>query len=286
MCFKTFVDDVSKARREGDISPDLSIIADTMKLIGNSGYGSLIMDKTKHRKIEYKRVENNACLAVNSPQFRQLSCLDPEDEYYEIELAKNQIKLSLPVQLGYFILQYAKLRMLQFYYDFLDRYVDRSDFEYIAMDTDSDYMAISDPSLEAVIKPEMLNQYRHILEGLCDDVEHGTNSRWLPRSCCSKHGKLTNVPRDFLGCISKVMKWSDSALKCTSSAEINQTKFSAKGISKRFVDNPMHIYKDVLSSEIPQSGINKGFRVRNNAIYIHTIKDDAVFLTSTVRGEY
>lgn len=40
-CFKKFVNDVTEARRMGDARPD------TMKFIGNSGYGSLIMDKTK-----------------------------------------------------------------------------------------------------------------------------------------------------------------------------------------------------------------------------------------------
>lgn len=45
--------------------------------------------------------------------------------------------------------------MLEFYYDFMDVYVDRLDFEYCEMDTDSAYMAISGPCLESVIKPEM-----------------------------------------------------------------------------------------------------------------------------------
>jgi hypothetical protein len=36
-CFQHFVQDVSDARRAGDASPELAIIADTMKLIGNSG---------------------------------------------------------------------------------------------------------------------------------------------------------------------------------------------------------------------------------------------------------
>lgn len=40
-CFKNFVNDLTEARRMGDARPD------TMKFIGNSGYGSLIMDKTK-----------------------------------------------------------------------------------------------------------------------------------------------------------------------------------------------------------------------------------------------
>ena len=48
--------------------------------------------------------------------------------------------------------QLAKLRMLEFYYDFLDRYVDRRDFELIQMDTDSNYMAISGDKLADIIR--------------------------------------------------------------------------------------------------------------------------------------
>ena len=53
----------------------------------------------------------------------------------------------------------AKLRMLQFYYDFLDRYLDRKDFELIQMDTDSNYMAISGKTLEEIVKPEMREEF-------------------------------------------------------------------------------------------------------------------------------
>ena len=52
-CFRGFVQEVSDARRHGDKNPDTAIIADTMKVIGNSGYGSMIMDKTKHKDIQY-----------------------------------------------------------------------------------------------------------------------------------------------------------------------------------------------------------------------------------------
>ena len=93
------------------------------------------MDQTKHRNIKYVEGENKACFEINKPQFRQTTCLDETDQYYEIELAKKNINLDLPIQLGFFILQYAKLRMLEFYYDFLDSYVDRSDFEYLEMNT-------------------------------------------------------------------------------------------------------------------------------------------------------
>ena len=38
-CFRAFGDSVSAARRAGDADPDRAIIADTMILLGNSGYG-------------------------------------------------------------------------------------------------------------------------------------------------------------------------------------------------------------------------------------------------------
>ena len=157
-CFQDFVSEVSDARRLGDDAPDTAIIADTMKVIGNSGYGSLIMDKTRHRNIQYLQGENEMCLKINDPLFQKLECLDPEEQYYEVEMAKRKIKLDLPIQLRYFILQYAELGMLEFYYDFMDVYVDRSDFEYCEMDTDSAYMAILGSCLDEVIKPDMRNK--------------------------------------------------------------------------------------------------------------------------------
>ena len=88
-CFQEFVREVSDARRQGDINPETAIIADMMKVIGNSGYGSLIMDKTKHREVKYVQGENETCLKVNDPRFQKLECLDIEEQYYEVEMAKR-----------------------------------------------------------------------------------------------------------------------------------------------------------------------------------------------------
>ena len=49
----------------------------------------------------------------------------------------------------FFVYQYAKLRMLQFYYDFLNKYLDRCDFQMCEMDTDSAYIAIAGESVES-----------------------------------------------------------------------------------------------------------------------------------------
>ena len=50
-------------------------------------------------------------------------------------MKKSSIKHDLPVQLGYFVYQYAKMRMLAFYYDVVDHFVDRSNYCLLEMDT-------------------------------------------------------------------------------------------------------------------------------------------------------
>ena len=81
------------------------------------------------------------------------------NNYYKVEKTKKKINLDLPVHLGVFIFNYAKLQMLEFYYDFLDYYLLREDFEVLEMDTDSNYLKISAENLEDLIRPELLEEF-------------------------------------------------------------------------------------------------------------------------------
>lgn len=94
---------------------------------------------------------------VNTVFFRQLDTIN--ENTYEVQSAKKRINLNLPIQIGFFVYQYAKLRMLQFYYDFMDRYLERSNFDYVLMDTDSAYVALAGDSVDALVKPEFKEEY-------------------------------------------------------------------------------------------------------------------------------
>ena len=74
-------------------------------------------------------------------------------------MAKHHINLDLSIQLGFFILQYAKQRMLEFYFDFLDVFVGRDNFARGQMDTDSFYFGLNSNSLEEAILPNMKAAY-------------------------------------------------------------------------------------------------------------------------------
>ena len=117
-CFRHFGESVSTARRNGDSDPEKAIIADTMKLLGNSAYGKTVTNVGRHRNVKYcTEVGTSAC--VNNKRFRQLDVVT--DDAYEITSSKARVIYDLPHHTGFFVYQYAKLRMLQFYYDFVDR---------------------------------------------------------------------------------------------------------------------------------------------------------------------
>ena len=119
-CFRQFGESVSAARRDGDADPDKAIIADTMKLLGNSAYGKTVTNVDRHRNVAYcTEVGTSAC--INNKRFRQLDAVT--DNAYEITSNKSRVTYDLPLHIGFFVYQYAKLRMLQLYYDFVDRYV-------------------------------------------------------------------------------------------------------------------------------------------------------------------
>ena len=117
-CFQRFGESVSTARRNGDADPDKSIIADTMKLLGNSAYGKTVTNVDRHRKVTYC-TEVGTSLLVGNKRFRQLDVV--AEDAYEVTSSKARVTYDLPLHIGFFVYQYAKLRMLQFYYDFVDR---------------------------------------------------------------------------------------------------------------------------------------------------------------------
>ena len=71
-CFNGFVQSVVDARQEGDENPDSSVVAETMKLLGNSSYGYRIMDRSRHTQTLYLSDENTH-KAINNRLFRRLN---------------------------------------------------------------------------------------------------------------------------------------------------------------------------------------------------------------------
>ena len=53
----------------------------------------------------------------------------------QVTSKKKTIKYNLPIQIGFFVYQYAKLRMLAFFFDVIDKFISRDDYCLLEMDT-------------------------------------------------------------------------------------------------------------------------------------------------------
>ena len=81
---------------------------------------------------------------------------------FGVELVKSEIEHREPIIVGFFILQYAKLKMLELCYNFSEKFCDTEKYEELEMDTDSLYLALSEENLEDIILPEKRNEWEAI----------------------------------------------------------------------------------------------------------------------------
>ena len=153
---------VAQPRLDRDHDKDTALIAETMKLIGNSSYGKLITNKenimTLYMSLSQKLVQKSWTKTFNS-------LTELPNGYYKVENTKKKIGLDLRIHLGVFILNHTKLPMLEFYYDFLDYCLYRKNFDLLEMDTDSNELGILAENMENLIKPEFREEFernRHL----------------------------------------------------------------------------------------------------------------------------
>ena len=117
----------------------------------------MIEDLMKHPKTTFTIDEELVNELFRSPFFEDLEEISTT---VKIKEHKHQVTIMRTYQCGIGIYQLAKLHILEFYYDFLDKYLDWHDFEWIQMDTDSMYMAISG-EFDEIVRPELREEYDH-----------------------------------------------------------------------------------------------------------------------------
>ena len=150
--FNGFVQSAVDAWRKRDENPHSSVVAETMKLLAKSSNSYQIMDRSRYSATKYLNDEKGH-KATNSRFFTKRNHLN--DNMYEIGPVKANVEHKEPIIVGFLILQYAKLRMLELYYNFFHKFCDFNSFEELEIDTDSFYLAMAHDSLEDCIKPDM-----------------------------------------------------------------------------------------------------------------------------------
>ena len=247
--FSWFVNAVANNRRKGDADKDKALLAEVFKLLGNSAYGKFIEAVERHTNTIYTCDEEEVDKSLRSARFKTLEEIGPS---YKVELRKSKITIDRPFQVGIVVYQLAKLRMLQFYYEFLDFYLDRRDFELIQMDTDSMYFAQSRERLEAAIRPGYETQFEE------------EKKRWLAWDKWSNREpglfKLEKEGTHAIALCSKCYHIKDRAT--------GQAKVSSKGVNKRQNEMRAERFERALAGD-RDVVVNRGFRMRDGSMYTY-----------------
>ena len=245
--FAWFPEEVSSARRDADNDKNKKQLGDTAKLKGNSFYGKMIENQEKHMNTKFTRDEKLIDNIFRSPFFEDLE--EISDGVFEVRQRKKQVTIKRPCQCRIAVYQLAKLRMLEFYYDFLDKFCDRKDFELIQMDTDIFYMALSAENFDDIIKPEMKELYKE------------EKKKWLVTDEYSKRVPGLFKP-EFKG--KRMIALTSKCYYADNGAGSNK-KFSCKGVSRRQNEMSWERYKNALFGSVDKI-TNIGFRKRDNHI--------------------
>ena len=222
-------------------------LGDTAKLKGNSFYGKMIENLEKHMTTKFTKDEKLIDKIFRSPFFDDLE--EISEGVFEVRQRKRKVTITRPYQCGIAVYQLAKLRMLEFYYDFLDKFCDRRDFELIQMDTDSFYMALSAEVFDDIIKPEMKELYKE------------EKKKWLVTDEYSKRVPGLFKP-EFKG--KRMIALTSKCYYADNGAGITK-KFSCKGVSRRQNEMNWERYRKALFGSLDKV-TNIGFRKRDNHI--------------------
>ena len=210
----------------------------------------MIENLEKHRTTKFTTDEKLIDKIFRSPFFEDLE--EISEGVFEVRQRKRKVTITRPYQCGIAVYQLAKLRMLEFYYDFLDKFCDRRDFELIQMDTDSFYMALSSDDFDEIIKPEMKELYKE------------EKKKWLVTDEYSKRVPGLFKP-EFKGkrmiALTSKCYYADNGASQDGSAK----KFSCKGVSRRQNEMNWERYRKALFGSFDKV-TNIGFRKRDNHI--------------------
>ena len=271
VCFHSFGEKCAQMRRRADQNKDEEIQGAVWKLIACSSYGRTCVRKDRQTNINFvndQRIDN----FINSPRFQRAQELDTG--LYEVESKKRVIRWNLPYQIAFFVYGLAKLRMLQFYYDFICKYINVKDFHLLETDTDSLYFCCSEDSLDKMVKPHLQEQFDnespnflgrphcfdHTLDHTVerDDIDNCHNCQYDKRT--PGLFKIEYTGDRFVGLCSKTY--------IVDSTDDNETSLiKSKGLSVKRNRFTFEDYLNVLIEKKTGSGFNGGIKTVKNKTY-------------------
>ena len=269
-CFNSFVQSAVDPRRQGYENPNSSVVAETMMFLANSSYGYEIIDRSRNTVTKYLTEEKTHAV-INSKLFKKLDHVSIP--LYEVELAKAQTEDKEPIIVGFFFLQYAKLRMLGLYYNFVTKLCDVNKFGELEMDTNLLYLAFAEKELEDCIRTETRLEWQRLRSNDCvDSFTANDVANFFPWTCFVKHKqhdkREPGLFKEESRCTEMLCLCSKTY--CCHDVTSNKLKFGNKGLNKRVLeqcgDGPLEKSRRVLNEMVNVTSNNRGFRTNNHSV--------------------
>ena len=241
-----------------------------MKLLANRSYPYQIKDRSRSTVTKYLNDEKTHA-AINSKLLKKLDHVI--NSLNVVELARAQIGHKDPNIVVFFIPQYAKLRMLELFYNFFTRFCDVNKFAELQMDTDSMYPALAEKELEDCIRPEMRTEWQRLRSNECvDKFTADAVANFFTPTYRVKHKQ--HDERE-LGLFKEEFRCTEMLCLCSKTyccyyATSNKFKFSSRDLNKRVLDQsgdgPLEKYRIVLNEKINVISNYRGFRKNNHSV--------------------
>jgi hypothetical protein len=230
------------------------------------------MDRRRHETTSYAN-ESIVGRLINNKLYRDLNeiCSD----VYEVTSVKGKVDHKEPIVLGLFILQYAKMRMLELVYNFFVKFCDRDLYQFIEMDTDSLYMSLGKEKIEDCIRSDKIGEWENFRQfDHRDNFRSHSKFNFFPRTCCPEH--ISHDKREP-GLFKEEWRGDEMIALCSKTyccicSKTCEENFSSKGLNKNFLDEPAAKYRRVMETKVNQNSTNRGFRCMNNSMVTYTLQ--------------
>ena len=130
--FKTYV---TKNIERRQIHSDNKALSEMYKLVNNSLFGKTLENPFKYKKFSVRQAQQNSSSGRINSFLSEVKNFIPIDDYFLCELENKNICLNRPVQLGFAILELAKLEVYRFFYKLKTKFNEKMELLY--HDTDS-----------------------------------------------------------------------------------------------------------------------------------------------------
>ena len=112
---------------------------DLFKLMNNSVFGEAMENIRKHRDIKLVTTDKKRSKLASEPNYHTINLIS--EDLSTIEMKKTKVKMNQPIYLGLSILEFSKIVMYEFWYDYMKpKY--GNDVKLCYMDTNSFIMNI------------------------------------------------------------------------------------------------------------------------------------------------